>query len=468
MLHPRKSIRWPLLAQAFYFTLLLGSLACSAQESQQPNILMILVDDLGNGDLACQGSEDMQTPHLDQLFHQGAKLNRFYANCSVCSPTRASLLTGRYPELAGVPGVIRTHPENSWGYLRQDISLLPVPLKAAGYHTAIVGKWHLGLESPNRPHDRGFDHFHGFLGDMMDDYYHHRRHNQNYMRFNDTVLTPEGHATDLFTTWAREYLRARASKEQPFFLYLAYNAPHTPIQPPEAWFQRVQDREPHLSPERAKLVALIEHLDEGIGKVLGELDTLGLSDNTIVIFSSDNGGQLNVGANNGPLRDGKQSMYEGGLRVPTVVHWPGVTETGQQITTAAMTMDLFPTICEMASASIPEGVDGRSLAGLLRQTDTGTWDRDLYFHRREGGPAYGGLVINGMIRGSWKLLQNTPFSPQELYHLENDPLEKENRMNNAGKVRSELQAALRKQVQRGGVIPWQPPTRATPTNTPQL
>lgn len=460
-------MRLTLVAPSFFLLLFMTSTPAHTQETPKPNILMILVDDLGNGDLACQGSEDMQTPNLDRLFSQGAKLTRFYANCSVCSPTRASLLTGRYPELAGVPGVIRTHSENSWGYLRQGIPLLPIPLKAAGYHTAIVGKWHLGLESPNRPNDRGFDHFHGFLGDMMDDYYHHRRHNQNYMRLNEAVLQPEGHATDLFTDWACDYLRERATKKQPFFLYLAYNAPHTPIQPPEDWLQKTKTREPDLTPARAKLVALIEHLDDGIGKVLGELDNLGLSENTIVIFSSDNGGQLNVGANNGPLRGGKQSMYEGGLRVPTVVRWPGVTEPNQQIATAAITMDLFPTICEMASAPIPDGIDGRSLTGLLKGTDTGAWERDLFFHRREGGAAYGGLVINGMIRGPWKLLQNTPFSSQELYQLEDDPLENENRMTKAGKVRNELQAALRKHIQRGGAVPWQPPATANKADVPR-
>lgn len=466
MLNATLAMRCLFFAQASFLLTLVDSTSAQGQVAQKPNIVMILVDDLGNGDLACQGSEDMRTPHLDRLFSQGAKLTRFYANCSVCSPTRASLLTGRYPELAGVPGVIRTHSENSWGYLRQGIPLLPLPLKAAGYHTAIVGKWHLGLEAPNRPNDRGFDHFHGFLGDMMDDYYHHRRHDQNYMRLNEEVLTPEGHATELFTEWACDYLRERAAEKEPFFLYLAYNAPHTPIQPPEDWLQQVKDREPNVAPERAKLVALIEHLDDGIGKVLGELDSLGLSENTVVIFSSDNGGQLNVGANNGPLRGGKQSMYEGGIRVPTVVRWPGVTEPGQQVATAAITMDLFPTICEMASANVPDGIDGRSLTGLLKRTDSDSWDRDLFFHRREGGPAYGGLVINGMIRGPWKLLQNTPFSSQELYHLENDPLENNDRITNAAKVRNEMQAALRKHVQRGGAVPWQPPALAAPPDLP--
>ena len=137
--------------------------------AEKPNILLILVDDLGYGDLSSYGAEDLQTPHVDAIVRDGMRFDEFYANCPVCSPTRAALLTGRYQELVGVPGVIRTHAENSWGHLTADATLLPAALKKAGYATAIIGKWHLGLDKPNRPNDRGFDHFHGYLGDMMDD-----------------------------------------------------------------------------------------------------------------------------------------------------------------------------------------------------------------------------------------------------------------------------------------------------------
>ncbi|MCD6338543.1 MAG: sulfatase-like hydrolase/transferase, partial [Verrucomicrobia bacterium] len=278
----------------------------------RPNIVMILADDLGWGDLSCYWAKDLRTPNIDRLAAQGVRCTGFYANCSVCSPTRASLLTGRYPELAGVPGVIRTHPENSWGWLSPSVTLLPQVLKKVGYHTAIIGKWHLGLEPPNTPLDRGFDFFHGFLGDMMDDYYTHLRHGINYMRLNRKKIDPQGHATDLFTKWACDYLRGRAGAKRPFFLYLAYNAPHVPIQPPPEWVAKVKAREPGISERRARLAALIEHLDYSVGQVLKTLKELGIEENTLVLFSSDNGGQLNVGANNGPWRDGKGSMYEGG------------------------------------------------------------------------------------------------------------------------------------------------------------
>jgi len=219
--------------------------ATSKFASAAPNILVILADDLGYGDLSSYGATDLQTPHIDRLMLAGTRLDQFYANCPVCSPTRASLLSGRYPELVGVPGVIRTHASNNWGYLSPRATLLPTLLKKANYHTAIIGKWHLGLQSPNTPNQRGFDYFHGFLGDMMDDYYNHRRHDINYMRRNSQEIDPQGHATDLFTDWACDYLRDRANndrpnKKKPFFLYLAYNAPHTPIQPPAAWLDKVK------------------------------------------------------------------------------------------------------------------------------------------------------------------------------------------------------------------------------------
>ena len=298
--------------------------AAASAAGGRPNILVILADDLGYGDLSSYGATDLKTPNIDGLVAAGMRFDSFYANCPVCSPTRAALMTGRYPDLVGVPGVIRTHVTNNWGYLLPQAVLLPQMLKRGGYHTALVGKWHLGLTSPNTPNERGFDHFHGFLGDMMDDYYTHRRHGFNYMRLNDKEIDPEGHATDLFTQWASDYLRERSqTKDQPFFLYLAYNAPHAPVQPPQEWLDRVKQREPGISDQRAKLAALVEHLDAGIGKVLAVLKETGLSDNTLVIFTSDNGGQLNLGSMNGPWRAGKGDMYEGGLRVPMCAVWPG-------------------------------------------------------------------------------------------------------------------------------------------------
>ena len=433
------------------------SLSCiTAVAAGRPNLVVILVDDLGYGDLSCYGAEDLRTPHIDRLMSEGMRFNQFYANCPVCSPTRAALLSGRNQDMVGVPGVIRTHPENSWGHLSPTATLLPSLLQDA-YHTSIIGKWHLGLESPNTPNDRGFDHFHGFLGDMMDDYYHHRRHDVNYMRLNRQVINPEGHATDLFTEWACDYIKGRKGEHQPFFLYLAYNAPHTPIQPPEDWLAKVKARETGITEKRAKLVALIEHMDDGIGKVLDCLDQVGEAGNTIVVFSSDNGGQLNVGANNGPLRDGKQSVYEGGLKVCTCVRWHGRVKAGEQTDFQAMSMDILPTLFDAIDLDIPHGIEGRSFLPTLMGKSQPELRDVWFFRRREGGNRYGGKTIEAVRTGDWKLLQNSPFEPLELYNLADDPLEQNDLSKKAPRKFNELSALLRKEIQWYGTIPWQKP-----------
>lgn len=421
---------------------------------KSPNVILILVDDLGYGDLSCYGAGDVQTPHIDGLAAQGMRFGRFYANCPVCSPTRAALLTGQYPGRVGVPGVIRTDRENSWGRLCPEATLLPAVLGPAGYHTAIVGKWHLGLESPDTPTERGFHHFHGFLGDMMDDYYTHLRHDINYMRLGAETITPEGHATDLFSQWAAEYIREQASAARPFFLYLAYNAPHTPIQPPQEWLDRALQRVPGIGEQRAKLVALIEHMDDGIGRVLQSLESAGIADNTLVIFVSDNGGQLNVGANNGPLRDGKQDMYEGGIRVPMCARWPGRIPARSTSDRVAMTMDLFPTVCEACGVDWDTAIDGRSLLPTLRGEAQPIEDRTLIWGRREGGERYGGRDYYAVRQGDMKLVQNSPFEPLQLYNLADDPLE-ERPLPKTHPAYRHLFEALQNHINDTGTVPWQ-------------
>ena len=438
-----------------YLLLLLAISAPTSEAAESPNILVIMVDDLGYGDLSCFGAEDLRSPEIDSLASQGMRFTEFYANCPFCSPTRASFLTGRYPELVGVPGVIRTHAHNNWGNLADDAISIADVLKGAGYHTALVGKWHLGLTAPDRPNDRGFDHFAGYLGDMMDDYYKHRRHGINYMRLNTEEVDPNGHATDLFTDWACDYLSSRKGKKDTFFLFLSYNAPHTPIQPPKDWLERVMKRQPDISPTRAKLVALIAHLDHGIGQVLDCLESNGFSKDTLIVFTSDNGGQINVGANNGALRDGKQSMYEGGLKVPTCAVWPDRIKAGSTSTQQMITMDLYPTICAAAQVKFKHRIDGVSQLETFLGKQMETVDRDLFFHRREGGERYGGLTINAVRRGDWKLLQNSPFEPLELYNLKTDPLEMQNLASTNKDVFRALSQALRLQIQRGGRVPWQ-------------
>ncbi len=426
----------------------------------QPNILMILTDDQGWGDLAAYGSEDLRTPAMDALVAAGMRFDNFYANCPVCSPTRAALLSGMVPDKVGVPGVIRTRPEDNWGFLDPQAVLLPQPLKAVGYHTAVIGKWHLGLEAPSRPTDHGFDHFHGFLGDMMDDYWTHTRHGQHYMRLGEQDVRPEGHATDIFSDWAVDYIKARAGDAQPWFCYLAYNAPHFPVQPPQEWLDRVLAREPEIDPTRAKLVAFIEHLDAGIGRVIAALQATGQADNTLIVFSSDNGGHEGSKANCGPHRGFKQQMFEGGIAVPFCAVWPGCIPAGSNSNLVALTSDLFPTFCEAAGAAVAHPIDGVSILPTLLGKPQ-TVKRTLIWVRREGGQKYQGQDYYAIRAGRWKLLQNDPFERYQLYDLEDDPLEQRDVADGNKQVVAMLSAILRQHVQQAAQVPWQRPVRAT-------
>ncbi|WP_414662664.1 sulfatase family protein [Horticoccus sp. 23ND18S-11] len=432
--------------------------AVAAPAAARPNVLVIVADDLGYGDIAAfRPQGDVRTPAVDRLAAEGMLFTTMRANCTVCSPTRAALLTGRHQDRVGVPGVIRTMGANSWGFLAPGVPTLADHLRRAGYHTGIVGKWHLGLTSPNTPNDRGFDFFHGFLGDMMDSYTTHLRHGNNYMRRNREVIDPSGHATEIFTGWAVDYLRERAAAQQPFFLYLAYNAPHSPVEPPAAWLERTQQRLPGVDPKRAAAIALVEHLDDAVGRVLATLRETGLDRTTLVVFTSDNGGSLPHAANNDPWRDGKQSHYDGGLKVPFVVRWPGTVAAGARSEYAGLVFDVFATCLEAAGVTRPAGTDAVSLLPVLRSELPANAVRDLYFVRREGGPQYGGKAYHALIRGDWKLLQNSPYQPLELYNLKTDPQEKTNVFAQNQKIARELQAALSAQIQRGGAVPWQAP-----------
>lgn len=383
-----------------------------------PNVVIILVDDLGWGDLGCYGASDLKTPNIDALVASGIKFKNFFANSCVCSPSRASLLSGRYPGHVGVPGVIRTFDHTNYGFFDPEAVTLADMFKKSGYHSTIIGKWHLGLDSPNLPTERGFDFFHGFLADMMDDYYTHRRHDINYMRRNLKNIDPRGHATDIFSNWAVEYLKDRAKKRQPFILYLAYNAPHTPIQPPGQWYERVLKREPGISEQRARLVALIEHLDNGIGRVVQTLRETGLSKDTIVIFNSDNGGELGAAANVGPWRGGKGHMYDGGLRVPMCASWHGVIGSELETDARAMTMDIFPTVLEASGISVDHEIDGRSLLAVFRNEAELLPPRNEYYVWLQKG------IREAAYADGYKLVRDQPdMDRYELFNVENDPYE---------------------------------------------
>lgn len=388
----------------------------------RPHILLVVADDLGIGEVSAYGATDVRTPAFDRLASEGARFTSFYANSPVCSPSRAALLTGRHPPLVGVPGVIRTDPANSWGALRRDVPLLPQVLRTRGYRTVAVGKWHLGLEAGDHPLDRGFDRFRGFLGDMMDDYRTHRRHGINYMRDGRAEIDPGGHATDLFTQWAVDAVEQHDPRV-PLFLYLAYNAPHVPIQPTEASLARVRAREPGIDERRAKLLALVEHMDEGIGRVVDAFERRGMYDGLLVMVTSDNGGEVSAGATNRGLRGGKPLLFEGGIRIPALLRMPGLTRPGQVVDTPAQLMDLTPTVAELLDAPL-DSPDGVSLWPAIVGKPLPA--RDLFFSIREG-PRLGGQAVYAMRRGPWMLLQERPREAWQLYDLGRDPEQKTNR-----------------------------------------
>ena len=433
---------------------LLAGSALSA--AKKPNIICILVDDLGYSDLSSFGGKDIKTPAIDKLMGAGMRFDQFYANCTVCTPTRASLMTGRYPDLVGAPGVIRQNAESNWGFFNPTGPTLPELMSKAGYHTGMVGKWHLGYESPNLPNDRGFEFFHGFLGDMMDDYWTHLRGGVNWMRKNKNVIKPKGHATEIFSQWAIDYIKEQsADKKKPFFLYLAYNAPHFPIQPPKDWLDKVKKREPQLSQKRATNVAFVEHMDHEIGKVLDAVKELGIEKDTLITFSSDNGGSIPHAATNDPWRGGKQEHWEGGIRVPTCAVWPGKIPVGRS-NELGITMDYLPTFCEIAGIKVENEIEGKSLAPIWLEGAKGDPNRTLIWVRREGNFRYQGRAYYAIRKGDWKLLQNHPFEPMQLLNLKNDPAE-ENPKPPHGKVAQDLIRTLMKHVQKAGNMPWQKP-----------
>jgi arylsulfatase A-like enzyme len=288
---------------------------------------------------------------------------------------------------------------------------------------------------------------------MMDDYYTHLRHGFNYMRRGYGEIQPEGHATDLFTQWGIDVLGGEEDSKDPFFLYLAYNAPHTPIQPPEEWVERVRDREPEASPDRTRYVALVEHMDAGIGRVLDTLDRTGQTENTLVIYTSDNGGQLRAGACNGPLRGNKGDVYEGGIRVPACAMWPDHIPRGTVTDRIAMLMDLFPTACEVAGVPVGHEIEGSAITPTLLGDDQDLSGRLLYWVRRESLQGFYGLCQHALRQGDLKRLHNGPFDPLELYDMAEDQAE-ENDVSSEKNI-EDMAAALMGEIQKAGSVPWQ-------------
>src|SRR5664279_931556 len=343
------------------------------------NVVLILADDLGWTDLACYGSEYYETPHIDRLARDGVKFTQAYSACTVCSPSRAALLTGRYPARLHItdwiPGLPPENPKllvPDWTkYLPLEEFTLANALHSAGYATASIGKWHLGGE-PYYPDKHGFDI--NVAGTEAPN-------PKTYFAPYKIATLPEGpdgeYLTDRLGVEANRFIEQH--KDQPFFLYLPHFAVHLPIQAKEALIAKYRaKRKPGQKQNNAGYAGMIESMGDTVGSIRKKLEELKLADHTVIIFASDNGGRVPT-TSNLPLRVGKGSCYEGGTRVPLIVYWPNVTKPGSVCDTPVISMDLFPTMLNIAGVKQPAGtgVDGVNLAPLLRQT--GKIDRDAIF-----------------------------------------------------------------------------------------
>jgi len=435
------------LAQA-----LAPAVAVAAARSTKPNFLVIVSDDQGMGDLGCYGASDVKTPNLDRLAASGVRFTNWHANSPVCSPSRASLITGRYPHRTGIPQILFSKPGFDVPGLKAGEATLATELRKLGYRTGAIGKWHLGSTPESRPLAQGFDEFFGYYSGWID-YYSHRFYTlggqpvyHDLWRGEKEVWRDNEYMTEVLGREARAFLR-RQNREKPFFLYLTFGAPHYPMMAP----QRYVDRFPEtMDRDRRMHAAMISALDDAIGGVMAELKSRGVLENTVVFFMSDNGateeeradhrGRRYQGGSNGPLRGSKGSLFEGGIRVPAMMSWPGKIRAGQVREECGIAMDILPTFLEWAGGKAPAHVDGVSVAAPLTQDSAWPADRDLFW-------SYDGQTA--IRRGNWKLVEQ----PRErlggevtagpwLSDLARDPGEKQNLATEPGTPSADLRRAL--------------------------
>jgi arylsulfatase A-like enzyme len=377
-------------------------------DTQRPNVVLIVTDDLGYGDLASYGSSDIRTPNLDGLARDGVRLTDFYANGATCSPTRTGLISGRYQQRYSLeqPLGAQREADHERGLPATGRSL-PQLLKNNGYATALVGKWHLGWNSEFSPAAHGFEYFFGFKSGYVD-YYQHTAGIDSPLKAdlfeNDRAVQAPGYLTDLITERSVRFIEQNAAR--PFFIDVSYNAPHWPYQPPDQP-SVARDNARHLTAfdnptsTRAEYVAMVEHADRGVGEILAALDRLGLRDNTIVIFTNDNGGEWL--SRNDPLFQRKGSVWEGGIRVPAIFRWPGHIAPGGVSGQVGITMDLTASILAATSTSVPsdarlEGIDlFPVLAGRAPEIERTLFWRVIGAHRQRAVRA-----------GDWKLIFDGP------------------------------------------------------------
>lgn len=390
---------------------LLLSTGSWAQGDRLPNIVIILTDDQGYADISHNPYHppEVSTPNMDALAREGIFFTQAYTSGNVCAPTRAGLMMGRYQQRIGFYS-----PEGRRFHLPPEEKLLPEYLKEAGYATGALGKWHLGTRPRYHPSRRGFDEFYGFMGLGAHDYF--RLDDSNEPMYRDmNVIEDSGYLTTRLTEEALDFIQRH--KHEPFFLYLAYNAVHAPGQAPGqdvALFDTGNK-------DRDILMAMLKHLDMGVGEVVAMLKRQGVWENTLLFYLTDNGGAKGMHAVNSPLRGWKGSNYEGGIRTPFVVSWPAGFDGGREITTPVISLDILPTVLE--AAGIPAGaagmkpLDGKSLLPVLRG-ETGVAHENLFWSE---GPAKGEWAVRS---GDWKLVADK--TQVELFNLRQDISERRN------------------------------------------
>jgi arylsulfatase A-like enzyme len=387
--------------------------ALVADDRPRPNIIVILADDLGFADVGFSGCKDIPTPNIDSLATQGVRFTNGYVSHPFCSPTRAGLMTGRYQQRFGHENNPKYDPKDTVAGLPVTEVTIAQVLKSAGYVTGIVGKWHLGAAPRFHPNRRGFDEFFGFIGGGHNYFPGTAKGGNEYNVPIEFIGKDTGETGYLTTAFGREAAAfVQRHKDHPFFLYLAFNAPHTPLMaPPEylAKFAAIGD------PKRRTYAAMVNAMDDAVGVVLAKLRELDLDQRTLVFFLSDNGGPIGInGSSNGPLRAGKGSVYDGGIHVPFVARWVGRLPRGATYDQPVISLDILPTAAALAGAEVPDDrpIDGVNILPFVLGAQTGM-PHDILFWRRGGGADYASRV------GPLKLVR-IGRRPDELYRLTND------------------------------------------------
>lgn len=392
------------------------------EKTEHPNVILILADDMGLGDLSYFNGGLIRTPNLDQLVEEGVWFSQAYSAAPVCAPARAALLTGRYPHRTGCVTLgMKRFPELT--KMDKDLPTMADVFRDNGYATGLIGKWHCGEGEGYHPMDRGFQEFEGFVGYMVKSYFSYELDVQGKLyKFEDQYLTNN------LSERAIEFVRRH--KDEPFFLHLAHYAPHRPIGAPQELVDYYLGK--GFNEKIATIYAMIEIMDQGIGKLMAELDNLEIRENTLVIFSSDNGPDPIPGERfNKGLRGSKYTIYEGGIHVPFIVNWKGKLEPAQKKEVIHFT-DVFPTLVYLCNLQLPASIDfdGGSMAGLLMGKAENNLPEKRFWQWNRGVPLYSHNAA--MRQGKWKLVRpfvtrNIPDGPSEqrsvLYNLENDPFE---------------------------------------------